>query len=285
YPAVTDAIVNGIETGTLLVNYFGHGGVNGWAQERVFTPNEIRGLTNYQQQFSRLPVFVTVTCDFTVWDIPQITSGGELLIKNPNGGSVAMLTTSREIAVVYGLGINDKIVRRLFQEDGDKYLPIGEALRLAKLDFNLGDEGLSINLIGDPLISLARPPRDITIESINGEPAEAYDGTLRALDFVTVEGTVMNANNSAVDLSFNGEITGTLFDKAVTRTTLNNDGNIDVLTFSEQVDAIYRGSTSVENGIYKLEFYIPKDINFDVGSGKLLLYAQNGEVDGMTYKN
>ena len=285
YPAVTDAIVNGIETGTLLVNYFGHGGVNGWAQERVFTPNEIRELTNFQQQYSRLPVFVTVTCDFTVWDIPQIDSGGEMLIKNPNGGSVAMLTTSREIAVVYGLGINDKIIRRLFQEDGDKFLPIGEALRLAKLDYNLGDEGLSINLIGDPLISLARPPREITIDKINGEPADAFTGTLRALDFVSFEGKVLNASNSGVDANFNGEITGTLFDKAVERTTLNNDGNIDVLEFTEQVDAIYRGSTSVENGNYKLEFYVPKDINFDVGEGKISLYAHNNEVDGMTFKN
>lgn len=285
YPAVTDAIVNGVETGTLLVNYFGHGGVNGWAQERVFTPNEIRELTNFQQQYSRLPVFVTVTCDFTVWDIPQINSGGEMLIKNPNGGSVAMLTTSREIAVVYGLGINDKIIQRLFQVEGDRYLPIGEALRLAKLDYNLGDEGLSINLIGDPLISLARPPREITIDRINGEPASSFSGTLRALDFVSIEGTVLNEMASAVDTNFNGEVTGTLFDKAVDKTTLNNDGNIAVLDYTEQVEAIYRGSTAVENGNYKLEFYVPKDINFDVGDGKLLLYAQNNATDGMTYKN
>lgn len=285
YPAVTDAIVNGIETGTLLVNYFGHGGVNGWAQERVFTPNEIRGLSNFQQQYSRLPVFVTVTCDFTVWDIPQINSGGEMLIKNPNGGAVAMLTTSREIAVSYGLGINDKIIQRLFEEDGDRYLPIGEALRLAKLDFNLGDEGLSINLIGDPLISLARPTREITIDRINGEAADSFNETVRALDFVTIEGSVLNENSSAIDIGFQGEITGTLFDKAIEKTTLNNDGNIDEITFTEQVDAIYRGSTSVENGLYKLEFYVPKDIDFDVGPGKLLLYTHNNEVDGMTYKN
>lgn len=285
YPAVTDAIVNGIETGTLLVNYFGHGGVNGWAQERVFTPNEIRGLNNFQQQYSRLPVFVTVTCDFTVWDIPQINSGGEMLIKNPNGGAVAMLTTSREIAVSYGLGINDKIIQRLFEEVGDQYLPIGEALRLAKLDFNLGDEGLSINLIGDPLISLARPTREITIDRINGQDADTFNETIRALDFVTIEGSVLNNNSSAVDASFQGEITGTLFDKAIEKTTLNNDGNIDEITFTEQVDAIYRGSSSVENGNYKLEFYVPKDIDFDVGPGKLLLYTHNNQVDGMTYKN
>lgn len=285
FPAVTDAIVNGMDTGTLLINYFGHGGLNGWAQERIFTQDEIRAATNFNQQFVRLPVFVAVTCDFTVWDIPQIVSGGELLIKNQNGGAVAMLTTSREIAVTYGININDKLIARLFEIQGDKFLPLGEALRLAKQDYNLGDEGLSVNLIGDPLISLARPPRGITIDRINGTDASSFNGTLRALDFVTVEGTVLNAASSGVDTNFNGELTGTLFDKSVEKTTLNNDGNLDVLTYDEQIDAIYRGSTDVENGNYKLEFYVPKDINFDVGNGKLLLYAQNGQTDGMSYKN
>ena len=285
YPAVTDAIVNGLETGTLLVNYMGHGGITGWAQERIFTQNEIRAATNWNNQFSRLPIFVTVTCDFTVWDIPQIISGGELLVKNADGGAVAMITTSREIAVVYGLNINDKIVKRLFEIQNDKFLPIGEALRLAKIDYNLGDEGLSVNLIGDPMISMARPPREITIDRINGEDATNFAGILRALDFVTIEGKVLNANGTTIDNNFNGELTGTLFDKSVEKTTLNNDGNIDLLTYNEQVDAIYRGSTTVENGNYKLEFYVPKDINFDVGNGKLLLYAQNGETDGMSYKD
>ncbi|MDO5655263.1 MAG: type IX secretion system sortase PorU [Flavobacteriaceae bacterium] len=285
YPAVTDAIVNGIETGTLLVNYFGHGGLNGWAQERIYTQNEIRSATNWNTQFSRLPIFVTVTCDFTVWDIPQLVSGGELLVKNENGGAVAMLTTSREIAVVYGLNINDKIMARLFQVEGNSYLPIGEALRLAKLDYNLGDEGLSVNLIGDPLISMARPPRSISIDRINGEEANTFGGTLRALDFVSIEGKVLNANATGVDSNFNGTLTGTLFDKAVEKTTLNNDGVIDVLTYHEQIDAIYRGSSAVENGNFKLEFFVPKDINFDVGHGKLLLYAQNGVTDAMNFKN
>lgn len=284
YPAVTDAIVNGVETGTLVVNYFGHGGIYGWAQERIFTRNEINELTNLNTQFSRLPVFVTVTCDFTVWDIPQITSGGELLIKNPEGGAVAMLTTSREIGVRYGRRINDDIIKRLFQVEGDAFLPIGEALRLAKID-EPSTDGLKLNLMGDPLISLARPKRDVTINTINGEPAETFSGTIRALDFVSIEGNVLNVTGTDTDTDFNGTLTATLFDKEVDKTTLNNDSNLDVLTYNEQVDAIYRGSTAVNEGAYTLEFFVPKDINFEVGNGKLLLYAQNGETDGMSYKN
>lgn len=286
YPAVTDAIVNGIETGTLLVNYFGHGGITGWAQERIFTFNEINKLSNYNQEYSKLPVFLTVTCDFSVWDLPQITSGGELLIKNPNGGSVAMITTSREIQTAYGKRVNDKIVKRLFEIQNNQHLPLGEALRLAKADYNLGKEGLSVNLLGDPLISLATPQRKVEIDKINGKDANSFDETVRALDFVTIEGKVLSKENSnQEDLEYNGEITGTLFDKPVERTTLNNDGVLDVLTYSEQVDAIYRGKTKVKNGKFKLEFYIPKDINFDIGNGKLLLYTHNNKEEGATYKD
>lgn len=106
------------------------------------------------------------------------------------------------------------------------------------------------------------------------------------MDFVTIEGKVLSKENSnQEDLEYNGEITGTLFDKPVERTTLNNDGVLDVLTYSEQVDAIYRGKTKVKNGKFKLEFYIPKDINFDVGNGKLLLYTHNNNEEGATYKD
>lgn len=284
YPSVTDAIVNGIETGTLLVNYFGHGGVNGWTQERVFTQDEVNSLSNYNSEFTRLPVFLTVTCDFTVWDIPEIESAGELLIKNSGGGSVAMITTSREILTSFGKSFNHLVVERMFEVENQKYVPLGEALRRAKQD-NTSSEGKKVNLMGDPLLSLARPPRNITIDEINGEDAANFSGTIRALDFVSIKGTVRNIDNSAIDSDFNGTLTGTLFDKPVERTTLNNDGDLTVLDYEEQVDAVYRGKADVTNGEYTLEFYVPKDINYDLGNGKLLVYAENDEIDGINYKN
>ncbi|MGI9527105.1 MAG: type IX secretion system sortase PorU [Weeksellaceae bacterium] len=283
YPELEKSIVNAIESGTLLLNYFGHGGVNGWAQERIFTQNHVQGLGNLSREYSRLPIVLTVTCDFTVWDIPEINSGGEMMIKNPDGGAVAMLTTSREIPVSYGLKMNDIVVKNLFTIQDDEYLPVGEALRRSKIEYS-ASAGLKLNLIGDPLLSMVRPKRQVSIHTINGQAANNYNETIKALDFVSIEGSVLN-EIGATDTSFNGNVAGTLFDKEIQKTTLNNDGNIDPLTFTEQNNPIYRGGSKVKDGKFKFEFYVPKDINFDVGMGKMLFYVENGKSDGIGYKN
>ncbi|MXV39026.1 type IX secretion system sortase PorU [Flavobacteriaceae bacterium Ap0902] len=285
FPVLERTLVNSVESGTVLFNYFGHGGVNGLAQERIFTQNHVQELTNYNREYARLPIMLTITCEFTVWDVPQLTSAGELMLKNPEGGAVAMLTTSRKLSVFYGLSMNHVVVENLFQQQGDKYISIGEAMRQSKVA-NGGSQALKINLLGDPLISLPRPNRKVNIDKINGQDANLFDGTISALDFVTIEGSVLRDNDNMVDTSFNGKVAGTLFDKVEEKTTLNNDGNIDVLTYEEQTNAVYKGSSTIENGEFTFEFYVPKDINYDVGdSGKLLLYVENGREDGVTFKN
>jgi hypothetical protein len=91
YPSVTEAIINRIFSGSLIINYTGHGGINDWAHERVFSTDDIIELDN----FDKLPVFVTATCDFSKYDDPENKTAGEYLLTNPNGGAIAMVTTVR----------------------------------------------------------------------------------------------------------------------------------------------------------------------------------------------
>ncbi|MCB9202285.1 MAG: type IX secretion system sortase PorU [Flavobacteriales bacterium] len=283
FPQVNRAIRNAIETGTLLINYFGHGGNTGWAQERILTLDDISNNTNFNSEYTRLPLIMTITCDFSIWDNPNLISGGQLLIKNGNGGSFAILTTSRAIGVGYGLSVNQIFVEELFEKENNNYLPIGEAVRKAKVRYNSYDNR-RVNLLGDPAIPLARPQQGVSIDKINGINASDFNQTIKALEFVSIEGKVLKSD-STLDENFNGTITGTLFDKPVTKKTLNNDGDLPILEYSEQISAVFRGSTKVENGEYKLEFYVPKDINYDVGNAKLTLYAENGTTDAITAKS
>src|SRR5690606_36538771 len=46
--------------------------------------------------------------------------------------------------------------------------------------------------------------------------------------------------------------------------------------------AIFKGGTNVSNGQFKFQFYVPKDINYEVGDGKLTIYAHNNLTDGVT---
>jgi hypothetical protein len=51
FPQLNAAIENAIETGSLFVNYFGHGGPSGWAQERILTFDNIRNNSNFNTEF------------------------------------------------------------------------------------------------------------------------------------------------------------------------------------------------------------------------------------------
>ena len=55
-----------MEVGALVVNYFGHGGEDGIAQERIFDKVNAQEVRNV----CKLTCFVTVTCEYTKFDNP-----------------------------------------------------------------------------------------------------------------------------------------------------------------------------------------------------------------------
>lgn len=278
YPQVTEEIKNAFNNGTLLVNYFGHGGPIGLSQSRIFTINDINNLDNFNTDFTRLPLFITVSCELTIWDNPGLNSFGDRLYHLEKGGATAMITTSREIYVSYGLGVNPILIQNLFKIIGNKYQSFGEALRLTKISYP-NTENYKIAVLGDPAQSLARPPRSINLTKINNEDASSFNGTIRALDLTSFEGEVLTGSNN-IDTSFNGTLQASLYDKPVEKSTLTID---PILNYTEQINSVFKGSTTVKNGKFKIEFYVPKDINYTVGNGKLVLYADNKRTDAANY--
>jgi hypothetical protein len=61
YPQARSDHFRIVEQGNLVTTYLGHGGEVGWASERILQLADINGWTNYD----RMPVFSTVTCEFT----------------------------------------------------------------------------------------------------------------------------------------------------------------------------------------------------------------------------
>ncbi|MEO1437372.1 MAG: type IX secretion system sortase PorU, partial [Bacteroidota bacterium] len=93
YPEATKAIDDNIFKGAMVINYMGHGGSNGWAQERVLTTPQIQEWNNSEE----MPLFVTATCTFGPYDDPTIISAGEILVLKPDGGAIALFTTVRAV--------------------------------------------------------------------------------------------------------------------------------------------------------------------------------------------
>ena len=154
-------------------------------------------------------------------------------------------------------------------------------MRLAKATANTGINQLNFTLLGDPALRLAYPDFQVKTSSINGENAEAKIDTIGSLSVVTIKGLIAD-NSGAKMTSFNGEIIPTVYDKALQVKTLGNSGE-DPMNYTVQNNIIYKGLASVVNGEFELSFFVPKDISFKLGKGKILYYAYNETVDAHGY--
>ncbi len=120
FPQINQAISNDVGN-SLYLFYFGHGGINGWTQERVLTLDEIQNFNNYNTVYSRFPLVSTITCEFTLWDDPATSSAGEQFIKSKQGGAATMITSSRKIGIGYGVGFTDTFTNYIFELDNDQF--------------------------------------------------------------------------------------------------------------------------------------------------------------------
>ena len=286
YPGVNEAIDQTLFKGVLLINYFGHGGPKGWAQERVLKVENILSWDNSD----RLPLFMTATCTFTGYDDPSFKSAGEEVLLNPNGGAFMLLSTTRAVYINGNERLVESIMERIFEKVNGEYLSLGEVFSNGKN--SLGTSGLVRNsrkfvLIGDPSMKLALPQYKVSTTFINDH--DVLDGvpdTLRALQEVTIEGIVENENGVLMQ-DFSGAIYPTIYDKPDTIFTLGQDDRSPVRPFELQKNILFKGKATVENGKFKFSFVMPKDINYDLGNGKISYYAENGvELDATgNYQN
>ncbi len=137
----------------LVVNYFGHGGEDGIARERIFDKIDATELLNE----NKLNCFVSVTCEFTKFDNPGRNTAGEFLYWNKNGGAIALITTTRQIFVSVGVNFNLTLENYLFSLNSNSYQTMAEALRLTKNDpvISGSNQRRLVFFIGYPAMKLA----------------------------------------------------------------------------------------------------------------------------------
>jgi len=275
YPEVNAAINKRIEKGALVINYIGHGGEVGWALERIIEVSDINSWSNKYN----LPVFITATCEFCRFDDPERTSAGELVFLNPDGGGIALFSTTR--AVYVSLPLSKKLFRNIFEPYNNGFPAMGDVFRLSKQNDPTQNTKKYI-LIGDPAQRLAYPEYDIITTTINGHPQYLYSDTLKALSKITVGGEIQDKNGNILN-NFNGIITPSVFDKAVEYSSLGNDPGSNPTNFLLQKNILYKGKASVKNGKFSFAFIVPRDIAYKFGPGRISYYAQNGETDANGY--
>jgi hypothetical protein len=275
YPDVNEQFSRQVENGNLVLNYVGHGGEVGFAEEQILINSEITSWKN----INKLNLFVSATCEFTKFDDPKRLSAGELVSMNPIGGAIAMMTTTRPIYISVNSIIGEKFFNNVFERDAqNKPRRFGDIISTVKNSSGSTQNKRCFMLIGDPALRIALPEMKVLIDSINGFSPTIYEDTINALSKMRVKGHV-EAFTGGVLTSFNGELSPTIYDKEKVKKTLGQNSDSPIIEFKTQDAIIYKGKVSVVNGYFDFSFVVPKDIDYDFGKGKLSMYATNFTID------
>jgi len=289
YPDAEEDMNRRVRKGCLLFNYTGHGGEVGLTAERVLDVEMINSWDN----FNKLPLFVTATCEFSRYDDPGRTSAGEFCLLNPKGGTIGLLTTCRLAFSSTNFVLNAVLFNYAFKKLPDGTQPsLGDIIRETKANLNQSIYYANFHLLGDPALKLAYPEQKVFTSKINTNTVSITSSdTLGALAKITVSGFVADTMGNKLN-NFNGVVYPTVFDKEQDVSGLLNDPSSYESTpgnpfkFKLQKNILYRGKAEVKNGDFSFTFMVPKDISFAYGPGKITYYATNGTTDaGGYYKN
>ncbi|MDN5215774.1 type IX secretion system sortase PorU [Fulvivirgaceae bacterium BMA12] len=275
-PVFRELIEQAVNKGTLIVNYTGHGNEEKLTEETVIDLELVKNLENYDQ----MALFVTATCEFGRYDDPIRRSGAEELILNPNGGAIAMLTTSRPVFSDSNLELNLAFYNAVFQRENGNYLRLGDIMIYTKNNSLEGFRNRNFSLLGDPSMRLNYPEKNIVIDHINGIPITDKIDTLTALNKVTIGGKVVDENATVIS-SYNGVLEAVVYDKKSSNETLPSEGR--TFSFEIQDNIIYKGKVSIEDGGFQMEFVVPKNISYLSDNGKISMYARSDQ--GLTDAN
>jgi len=136
-----------LNSGQLLVNYLGHGSMDFWAKQVLFTSDNAYTLTNTP----RLPFVVSMTCLTGMFDDLYAVPLAEALLKAPNGGAVAVWASSGLTEPGAQAIMDQELIRLLFNGPS---LTIGEAAARAKAAVHDQDVRRTWILFGDPAMRL-----------------------------------------------------------------------------------------------------------------------------------
>lgn len=278
YPDAKRDLTRRINTGSLIVDYIGHGSIFGWAEERIMEVSDAQTYTNYDH----LSFFITATCTFSRFDDPEKVSAGEYCFLNPNGSAIALFTTIRETEAGGNQALTLKFYEYLMTQNTERsgFNTLGYACRKAKAETSNYNNTQYFVLLGDPVMTLAFPDNLVKCTAINNIPIEETIDTIKALSKITVSGEIQSQNGMRIN-DFQGKVVPKVFDKMAHLSTLGNEPESYIVEFDLWKNMIFNGSSRISNGIFDFTFFVPKDIDYTFDYSRISFYA----VDTVNYSD
>lgn len=265
-PAATEALLRQINSGTLMVNYVGHGNPQLWAHERLlnFTTDFVR-----IQNGARQAMWVAATCDFGRFDNPKEQSFSEEVLLAAGRGAIAILSSTRLVYATSNATFNKQYYRALFPAASEVTEPIGLALAQARVRTGATTNDEKFHIFGDPTMRLAVPRHATQVTSVDPD-------TIKALSVMTVRGTIQK--DGAAWNDFNGQVYLETLDSR--RKVRYQSASNAVIEYHLPGNAMFRGSAPVTNGQFNVQLFVPKDITYGGTRGRINLYFWSADADG-----
>lgn len=256
--------------GVAVINYIGHANPKEWGHERLLTWEDINSMSN-----QHLPILYAATCSFGKWDAESV-SGAELMLTNPAGGAVAVITPSRTVYISQNEAITNSVSAEMTRRASDGYgQRIGDVLRLGKNRCESKSENMNrYHLFGDPALRMPLPQYSIAIDSIAGLPVAgsvADAPSVMARSSLRLSGRVNDKDGNIID--FNGPVQYMLFDaeKSV-RTHGWGENGVESL-YQDRSSKLATGSAMVRSGRWSATMLMPSEIANNYTPALITLYA------------
>jgi hypothetical protein len=144
-----------LAAGSLVVNYAGHGSIDTWSEDRLFSSEQIDSLGNGGRQ----PMMIMMSCLLGFFGHPERDAMAEELLLAKDGGAVAVVAPSSVTLSSDQGPLNRALVKVLLREEAP---PVGLAILEAKRSIAGETQGQrdvieTFTLLGDPALRLVSP--------------------------------------------------------------------------------------------------------------------------------
>lgn len=278
-PDGTRDLLETINSGTLLVNYVGHGNERVWTDEQMFVMDRDFPLIDNPRTW---PVVVAGTCTWGGYDRPNERCFPELLLAADGVGAVTCIAATRFTFVTQNQRLTQEFYTEIFRQGISRRQSIGEALLLVK---PLRTDNKLYHTLGNPVLRLATPEYFAHVDS--------RDDSLQAGALFHLSGFVSKTNDAIAEVGkqprlrsidddvwadFQGIVEARVFDSEDSAAYYFPDThNCSVPSqvpfyYGLPGNAIFRGRSSIVNGRFDVTFRVPRDIQYGGENAKVSLY-------------
>lgn len=146
-PSGRSALLAAMRSGPTIVNYIGHGSLQGWSNTAIFGNEDVSSLAGS----GSTPFYVVMDCLNGLFAYVDAVSLGEALLRTPDGGAIAVWTSTAMSDPPPQAAMNEALYRILA---ANPTITIGELVARAKATSPDADVRTTWMLMGDPTLRL-----------------------------------------------------------------------------------------------------------------------------------